>query len=705
MKEKWTFKAFNCSKRELIGFVFLSLGIGFLPIIKIFLLPGCKAFDVTDDANHTFVNLFIARANIQVGQFPLINLWNNFGTPLLGDVLSYPWSLHAQTYWFFSPVMAMTINRFFLSALTTFFLIIYFRRLMSEFSACVCAVLVFLTPGFFWHFAHHHYQAAQLCFVLVLLAQRKFVNDKKCSSFFLLCLSFIFLFVNSSIHTACIMLPLFVMNQALLVEGRSREKLMALFLAMLSGIIFVLPDLMNFAYLISESMRVQMGYNLAPHLTVAKRFSIPMLGFVLWGCLMFWREGKKGLSDLLRVLILGLVPMVFIFILLNAHTFWQKIPLVKSTDISRLWWFSNVFLVIGVGKSLDTIRNRSAYTSWLVLYGYLLLVVELCFRAFLKHTFLYDQKYMIFFFVLSILGFLVIYLLKKKDRSKQASFVLNWKVHFWIIGSAIIGLQIFCVSTRIMELQNQSVCRTGFYFSEKGDDVFRRRSFLDHIPTNSRIAVDDVSQHGRDIKINRDFVFGSTGRSVILNREFSEFLLKEELITPDNVPFAYHFSPPWKEESLATLGIRFVMQKGYDHKLIQKGWRLAASDDEWHLYENPLKTSLVYLVDDTEKRVPLDSAHMEIRGNGLTVQLPKLNVRYKEMVATFIHIRGWTARVDGEIRKISHNKNMLLRIPLKEGDNFVVLKYEPFSLHIFILCALIAFLIPLVCFRFLFKGD
>lgn len=58
--------------------IIISLLSGFLVICKIFTITGCWAFDMNDDANHTFPNLFIARIALKLGEIPQINFFNNF---------------------------------------------------------------------------------------------------------------------------------------------------------------------------------------------------------------------------------------------------------------------------------------------------------------------------------------------------------------------------------------------------------------------------------------------------------------------------------------------------------------------------------------------------------------------------------------------------------------------------------------------------
>ena len=101
----------------------LILSVIILFISKVVLYESCFLFDSNDDSNHTFVNLFESFRHLKSLQLPFINIFNNFGTPLLGDALTYPFSIASLTYLLFDPQLAMTINRI---ASATLILLLFF---------------------------------------------------------------------------------------------------------------------------------------------------------------------------------------------------------------------------------------------------------------------------------------------------------------------------------------------------------------------------------------------------------------------------------------------------------------------------------------------------------------------------------------------------------------------------------------------------
>jgi hypothetical protein len=50
----------------------------------------------------------------------------------------------------------MTINRFVIAFLTLFLWYLFFRTYFRKSIATLLSLFVFGTPGFLWHFAHHH---------------------------------------------------------------------------------------------------------------------------------------------------------------------------------------------------------------------------------------------------------------------------------------------------------------------------------------------------------------------------------------------------------------------------------------------------------------------------------------------------------------------------------------------------------------------
>jgi hypothetical protein len=106
------------------------------------------AFDSLDDLNHTFAGIFMAKQQLAHGVMRFINYYNNFGTPLFGDVLTNPFAIHAIPYYFtdvYNYPLVLTINRFVLCIFTLTLLFLFYRTFsLSIFSSIAASVAVFL---------------------------------------------------------------------------------------------------------------------------------------------------------------------------------------------------------------------------------------------------------------------------------------------------------------------------------------------------------------------------------------------------------------------------------------------------------------------------------------------------------------------------------------------------------------------------------
>lgn len=144
------------NSQKILYYVILPALFALYCIAKVFYLPHCFAFDSNDEANHTFPNLYAAFNLLRAGYLPLMNLSNNFGTPLMGDCLTFPFSVFSLSYHFLTGPEASTLNRALVIFLTLTVSTCYYRRYFSLPVASLCAFLLVLTPGAFWNMAHHH---------------------------------------------------------------------------------------------------------------------------------------------------------------------------------------------------------------------------------------------------------------------------------------------------------------------------------------------------------------------------------------------------------------------------------------------------------------------------------------------------------------------------------------------------------------------
>jgi hypothetical protein len=173
--------------------------------------------------------------------------------------------------------------------------------------------------------------------------------------------------------------------------------------------------------------------------------------------------------------------------------------------------------------------------------------------------------------------------------------------------------------------------------------------------------------------------------------------LGEKLIEVDHYFYNYHFRPPWDARKLSDLGIRYIIQDNIDEDLSREGWILQAAEGASGLYKNPVKTSLVYLIDKQGKRIPLEDSKIALVENGIEIELPEIN-EPKELIATFAALKGWQLFVDGQRKSMTSKKNKLLRAKVYPKQRLVRFEFKPFASYVYVLSILLAIITPMAAF-------
>jgi len=666
-------------------------------IWKVFVVPDCLAFDSTDDANHTFVNLFSFQETLKAGALPLINLANNFGTPLIGDAVTYPYALGALTYWIFPFEEAMTINRFVVVALTVFFLSFYFRKYMSSLTAGICALLAVSAPGFVWHVSHHNYQSALLFFVLMLFTGERFEKEGTFKNFLYLSAASILMMINTSFHIVILIASFAVVNQLILNRFKLNQKFLLFICAIFAGVIFSLPDTLYLITSIKNSVRVGQWY-IPPHLRITTHLPIALLGVSFYGLAKFYGSGNtRPLA--LRVIIMGILPVVLVLGLMNNTGIWEKIPLLKSVDISRLFWFSNVFVLLAVGKVLDDIVGSEKFSKGCTIGVAALFLCEIFLLLVVKKFGFYKVLSQIIFVILCS----VFALQCRWKYFKGGQWPVPKNARTLIYGSVSMLLLFlnFWIAAEILGINDISTCRSNFkyHFSPKGSSRFEPSQLLRGIKPGSRMAVDAPSFKAMDLKASMDGFYSSTGRSVFLNKDFTHYLFANGLIKIDQVPASYHFKGPWNSSLLSDLGIKYVINSFHDHKMMKsQGWQFLADDRKGlGLYENTQPTSLVYLRENNGQKINLAGNNFKISGNSIHVTLPQRGGGDVELIASFVNLPGWKVFVDGKKGILNSRADHLLGVNISGQNRDVHFRFAPFTIIHYLLCmALASGLITLV---------
>jgi len=695
----------NGKIKNIAVYFIIPAAIAFLVIIKVFFFADCFAFDSNDDANHTFPNLFISRSILRDGEIPMMNLYNNFGTPILGDAITYPFALQSLTYYFLPNYMAMTVNRAVIGFLTVLALTLYFKKYLSLGISSLCAVLVYLSPGFLWHSAHHHYQLALLCFTLLIIFQERFNDTSRLKHLFLFYLSIIAASLSTSVNLIFLIVPFLIMNQFFLSGAKIDKKMILILIAISSGLLFYYPEFLNFLQSVKTSVRVGQGYEI-PSYTFQRLFSgmlgqqepwrhhddsavyfpLSIITLSIAGIIsIFKKYHKKNIHFPLRLAILGIAPIFAVLILLRFPQVFWSIPLMKSTDITRVWWLSNIFLMISVGTSLEKIikngYSKKFFTVLLIGFGVVLLGC-----VYLLNWERIDLKYKLPVFFFLFLTFLtVVYHATTKVNPRKHIRSHVYLIFCGLFGASLVWSQMV-MAANILNFEDWSECcikkedrhYNTHHFSNTWQASFQPEELLDVMTPNSRMVSEITSGHGHDLKAVENYILGSNARSVLVDKGFTDFLLKEKMIEIDQSPLAYHFIGPWNLENVNRFGIKYIFT-GPRTELIKKGWRVVSPIQILLIFKNPEPVSIVYLQNGSA-RTWIDTESIKIKGNGLKVKLPPVT-QEQELIATFLNLKGWKATVNNRRRHIYSREDRFIRLKVKPGDRFVSIRYEPFNFY------------------------
>ena len=335
--------------RRNIPILIAALSVGILILLKVFIYPDCFSFDSHDEANHAFPSLQVARTAILEGELPTINYYNNFGSTILGDGLTYPFSLQSLTYYLFDSPVAMTVNRFLIAILTIITAFGFFRIYLSNFPSLICATLIYFNPVAFWYPVHQYQMAAPFLFASIYLLN-KFNIHKSANYFFALFLLFCVLILSVSINHAVLIIP-FILTWSLCRNNFHINRIsIAPLVALIAALIFSYPQTLDFARNFQLSARSSEGvydsiltnfhelflgliippgewiaYNYGAQLQVTSYLSMFVILTIFSGV---WLIRKKIAWKQTTLFFCGIVPTLLAIILYMNSNIRLAIPLV-----------------------------------------------------------------------------------------------------------------------------------------------------------------------------------------------------------------------------------------------------------------------------------------------------------------------------------------------------------------------------------------
>jgi len=652
------------SLQDLLAYVLIPLLVGYCVISRAFQGDGFLPIDTGDEPAETFVQLPLAQAQLAAGDLPKMNLFNNFGTPILGEPVVYPFALHAWSYALFRPVVAMLVNKFVLAALSMAVLTVFFSRYFPPLIGSFCAFLTFSSPAFFYFFQNHPHQGTLFYYGLILVALRWFLDGPTAPRGFWLYAVFLFFLLSVGINGA-LLGTIFLLAYAVLVADQRWKALgWALALWAAAGVA-VYPHFLEFFRLAAASARKDLDYQTltsVPHFSFIKTlfsrenevlqadifYSTPVIvliaGGLGWAIVKAGRASvpaspdfrslpeKFGLAgtlalperavprqssadrrfrELCRLLfILGLAPGLAVIVCRLFPAVPAAVPLLKAMNVSRILWFSDVFLLLAAGLAANAVYQAA--------------------------------------------------------RPYHVAWRLVW-----------VALLLVSLGARISAFRAQA----GFFCITESYTLFQPAEFLSDMKPYTRLAtLADPFPISQDTKAARNGILGSAGRSIILDKALRDYLLQRKLIELGCQGMTYFFRPA-PPDVLARFGIRYCLTSGRDDQLAEWGWRpLVIAQDAgrpvFALYGNPSEVTPLYIAGPQ----PEFLQRYRLAGNEIEAELPPKSSAY-EVVATFLARRGWKAYIDHQPAPLRPSEEHFMRVRVDPSQSWrkLLLKYEPYS--------------------------
>jgi len=505
--------------------------------------------------------------------------------------------------------------------------------------------------------------------------------------------------LSTNIQLVIISVPFILIYQWFLSGMKFEGRWFLVLSAFAAAFIFSYPQTLNFFTLVSESLRQFIKYSASPTtkeflqclmnykiiLRLPKAniypgicYSFPLLLLIFMGLVrIFQKKTKDEFAG--RSLILGIFPTVIVLFLVRFQTLWGAIPFIKSTDITRVLWISNIFLMPTAGKALDTLQNGE-YSKRFAIFCLIGAVGIFLFYQFAVGL---DFGYQISFVIILFALFLYVIFTFFKNP------ILKISAHILFCAAVILAFSLSTIEVLGLKFLSKLDCEKGsHHFSWIWEADYQPKYFLQYIEPCSRVATHRDTNFGDDFRLSKYKIFGSMGRNPLINKDFTNYLVSRALIGIDESPLiSYHFKPPWDAEELSKLGIQYVVQQSALDELTQRAeWPILASayDNRLFLRKNPVPVSLIYLVRGN-KRKPIKPGDIHFKGNGMTIELSSYPVQPGDsLVATFIARKGWKAWTDEKPKDIFTGPERFIHLQVNPGEKWVSLKYEPYLWYHFL---------------------
>lgn len=693
----------NRNINALMAYAILPAVLGISYVFKAFLMEGCYAFETNDEVAHTFLEIDRAWRLIREGSLPLMNLFNNFGTPLLGDPVVNPFALHTIPYLLLPGPAAATLNRALIIALTVSVLTLLYRRCFSRslLASVVSAVLVVMLPAFSHFSVHHPHQGVVLYFSLILIMQQALTDRPSLKTLTGLYASLLFFALGVGLNPFFFAWPFLLLHQVILSGNRIDRAFILFGLLAAATFILLYPHWSSFFQYSALTSRAALDYpKLLPftlkrllmdvlffrtqtiliHVSDAMYYSLPVLFLAASGI-----HSCKDHRDRLRMGILGFAPFLgVVFLLVLGDLRSTVLPFLKPVDISRFLWFGNIFIAAAVAYALDGIQenrhSEGVKTGLLAMLPFSLVKI----------------------FAAAITGTLILAgalwasrtVLVRWSREKALEFDLFQAWFFSRRNPTFLLLVTVCslffsflpVYIHYSGLERNLDSCDGFGYANAYYAEFHPEDYLQVMKPFERYATQfEPTTYAYLMQATRHDRFGSDGRSIILHGGLKQYLQDRDLVDLGWYGMTYAFTSTDARE-LGRLGIRYVVA-GRTDGFREADWEKPALPNpqtiqayggktrQAHLYRARDEVSVCYLARGEDIRYVHD---LVFRGSEIRVNLPHIREE-ADLVLAFVRWPGWEVQINGKPGKLQDSDAHFLRTAVKPGDRAVVFEFRPFS--------------------------
>jgi len=695
--------------RQYFSITYLAVSAGFLILLKVFLFPDCLSFDTHDDANHAFPNLFVAQKMLLSGVLPTVNYYNNFGVPLLGDGLTYPFGIQTLIYYFFDGPIGMTINRFFISVGTVAIFFFFFSFYLKKPTALICSGLAFFIPISFWYPVHHYQMATFFGFLLISLG-KIFFERPKTHIFLIIFIVWAIMIVSVSINHVILFVPFWLTWCFCLNNFRLNSLLFVPLITMAAGMVFSSVQTFDFFYHFLESARVSEGvydsvltnfrellmgilippgewlsYNYGAQLQVSTYISAPIIISILSGIFLksSWHDRRLSLA----IILCGIVPTCLALFLYITPELRLRLPLIKSGDITRVLWFSIPFCYLSLGLFFESLLGKNFKGKF-----YILLVI-LAVLLFIFRTPEFSDISNLHVISLILFGLGLLFSIKSDKISDTKRNETSSKICFFFVTTSVL-LSALPTATRILGL-NTGHCGGTQYSANVNLSGFYPIELLDTLQTGQRLAAEIPTYLGHDLRLSTKGLLGSGARAIVVDHKFGKYLEEKNLVTVDQVPYGYFFSRPWVTKELSKLGIRYLLVKrAIDYDLEELNWSKVTGMSDFSVYENPEKPTPISIRSANDESIIFLNDYI-ISNNEISIKIPR-NIENNKLVIAMLNRKGYRIFLDEREIGITSDLGGFISVTLPEETRLVKLVHQPYRWFTIIFSVLLSFLMIFV---------